>query len=170
MPAGDVAMETESGAKGELETDRSESAAAPPSAPSSGHVTSHEPEAEWMTRLRAVDTILGGEKTVALHQEFLIRNNHTDLQILKTTKVHPHTLTPSHPHTITPSQEAGRNSIIHNATIITNGLMHFGTTSDVFLREHLEWLKRASNWAKFTATASLGLIHYVSSHYVCNFF
>ena len=54
-----------------------------------------------------------------------------------------------------------RNSITHNATVIANGLMHFGTTSDVFLRENLEWLKRASNWAKFSATASLGLIHYV---------
>ena len=54
-----------------------------------------------------------------------------------------------------------RNSITHNATVISNGLMHFGTTSDVFLRENLEWLKRASNWAKFSATASLGLIHYV---------
>ena len=42
-----------------------------------------------------------------------------------------------------------------------NGLMHFGTTSDRFLRENLDWLKRASNWAKFTATGSLGVIHYV---------
>ena len=56
-------------------------------APIVGHETSHDPEPEWMTRLRSVDTILGGEKTVALHQEFLIRNNHTDLQILKKTKV-----------------------------------------------------------------------------------
>ena len=60
------------------------------------------------------------------------------------------------------SQEVARNSITHNATVIANGLMHFGTTSDLFLRENLEWLKRASNWAKFSATASLGLIHYVS--------
>ena len=58
-------------------------------------------------------------------------------------------------------QEVARNSITHNATVIANGLMHFGTTSDVFLRENLEWLKRASNWAKFSATASLGLVHYV---------
>lgn len=56
-------------------------------APSDDQAASHDPEPEWMTRLRSVDTILGGEKTVALHQEFLIRNNHTDLQILKKTKV-----------------------------------------------------------------------------------
>ena len=31
--------------------------------------------------------ILGGETTIALHLEFLIRNNHADLLILKNTKV-----------------------------------------------------------------------------------
>ncbi len=44
-------------------------------------------EEEWITSLRCVSDILGGEKTVALHQEFLIRSNHTDLQILTNTKV-----------------------------------------------------------------------------------
>ena len=29
-------------------------------------------------------------------------------------------------------------------------------------RDNLEWLSRATNWAKFTATASLGCIHNVS--------
>jgi len=30
---------------------------------------------------------------------------------------------------------------------------------DTFLRENLDWLSRATNWAKFTATASIGVIH-----------
>ena len=37
--------------------------------------------------------------------------------------------------------------------------MHSGTTTDTFLRDNLDWLGRATNWAKFTATASLGVIH-----------
>ena len=37
--------------------------------------------------------------------------------------------------------------------------MHSGTTTDTFLRDNLDWLSRATNWAKFTATASLGVIH-----------
>jgi len=37
--------------------------------------------------------------------------------------------------------------------------MHAGTTSDVFLRDNLEWLALASNWSKFSATAGLGVIH-----------
>ena len=78
---------------------------------------------------------------------------------------------------------ASRNSITHNATVMAHGLMQCGTTSDVFLRpdlrssdrdilrylwyicdicdawgKNLEWLAKASNWAKFSATASLGLI------------
>ncbi len=34
-----------------------------------------------------------------------------------------------------------------------------GTTVDMFLRENMDWLSRATNWAKFSATAGLGVIH-----------
>uniref|UniRef100_A0A4W3I0X4 26S proteasome non-ATPase regulatory subunit 1 n=1 Tax=Callorhinchus milii TaxID=7868 RepID=A0A4W3I0X4_CALMI len=85
--------------------------------------------------------ILSGEMSIELHLQFLIRNNNTDLMILKNTK------------------DAVRNSVCHTATVIANSFMHCGTTSDQFLRENLEWLARATNWAKFTATASLGVIH-----------
>ncbi len=54
-----------------------------------------------------------------------------------------------------------RNSICHTSTVICNSFMHCGTTSDQFLRDNLDWLSRATNWAKFTATASLGVIHKV---------
>ena len=37
--------------------------------------------------------------------------------------------------------------------------MNAGTTSDDFLRQNLEWLSRASNWSKFSATAALGVLH-----------
>ncbi|CAB1314310.1 unnamed protein product [Coregonus sp. 'balchen'] len=85
--------------------------------------------------------ILSGEMAIEFHLQFLIRNNNTDLMILKNTK------------------DAVRNSVCHTATVIANSFMHTGTTSDQFLRENLEWLARATNWAKFTATASLGVIH-----------
>lgn len=79
--------------------------------------------------------------TIELHLQFLIRTNHTDMLILKSTK------------------DAVRVSICHTATVIANAFMHSGTTSDQFLRENLEWLARATNWAKLTATASLGVVH-----------
>jgi 26S proteasome regulatory subunit N2 len=37
--------------------------------------------------------------------------------------------------------------------------MNAGTTVDTFLRDNLEWMGRAANWAKFTATASIGVVH-----------
>eukprot|EP00112_Aurelia_sp_Birch-Aquarium-sp1_P023095 Seg675.34_Seg675.31 transcript_id=Seg675.34_Seg675.31/GoldUCD/mRNA.D3Y31 product="26S proteasome non-ATPase regulatory subunit 1" protein_id=Seg675.34_Seg675.31/GoldUCD/D3Y31 len=107
-----------------------------------------EPEREFtdddctlQTRIIKLVEILGGECTINLHLEFLIRNNHADLLVLKSTK------------------DAIRSSICHTATVISNAFMHSGTTSDTFLRSNLEWLSRATNWAKFSATASLGVIH-----------
>lgn len=52
-----------------------------------------------------------------------------------------------------------RNSVCHSAIIFANAVMHKGTTVDAFLRQNLEWLSRATNWAKFSATAGLGVIH-----------
>lgn len=71
------------------------------------------------------------------------RHNHADLQVLKGIK-----------GSVDP-----RVSVCHSATIAANALMHAGTTVDTFLRENLDWLARATNWAKFSATASLGVIH-----------
>lgn len=85
--------------------------------------------------------ILSGETSIALQLQFLVRSNKTDMAILKQTK------------------DSVRVSICHTGTVITNAFMHAGTTSDQFLRENLDWLSRATNWAKFTATASLGVIH-----------
>ncbi|CAF4112084.1 unnamed protein product [Rotaria sordida] len=83
----------------------------------------------------------GGEITIGVHMQFLIKNNHADLLILKQIK------------------DAVRNSVCHTATVIANGYMLSGTTSDQFFRDNLEWLARATNWAKFTAATSLGVIH-----------
>jgi 26S proteasome regulatory subunit N2 len=101
----------------------------------------NEKEKEHQECLEKLHTILSGEISIELHLQFLIRSNHADLLILKQTK------------------ETVRVSICHTATVIANAFMHSGTTSDQFLRDNLEWLARATNWAKLTATASLGVIH-----------
>ncbi|KAF9229179.1 26S proteasome regulatory complex non-ATPase subcomplex Rpn2/Psmd1 subunit [Gyrodon lividus] len=87
--------------------------------------------------------ILGGRESVKLYLEFLKRTNKVDMLILKNSK---DSLEP-------------RSSIYHTALSLQNAFMHAGTTSDVFLRENLEWLGTATNWAKFSATAALGVIH-----------
>ena len=42
---------------------------------------------------------------------------------------------------------------------MANAIMFCGTTCDKFLRENLDWLAKATNWARFTGTASLGVIN-----------
>ncbi|XP_026682841.1 26S proteasome non-ATPase regulatory subunit 1-like [Diaphorina citri] len=101
----------------------------------------NEKEKQLQARITKLSKILSGEVSIDLHLQFLIRSNKTDMLILKNTK------------------ESIRVSICHTATIIANAFMHSGTTSDQFLRDNLEWLARATNWAKLTATASLGVIH-----------
>lgn len=98
---------------------------------------------EEKEHLNLLRTILSGRASIDLHLEFLYRNNRTDLLLLEIIK----------------NAVDSKNSITHNGTVIAHGLMQCGTTSDVFLRKNLEWLAKASNWAKFSATASLGVIH-----------
>lgn len=91
----------------------------------------------------ALHEILNGNRIAELYINFLKKNNQTDMSILKGTK----------------DSLEDRYSIYHSAITFTNAYANCGTTSDRFLRENLDWLGRASNWAKFSATAALGLIH-----------
>ena len=58
-----------------------------PSKPEDSSAPIMDDEPQWICCMRQVIKILGGEVTIAIYQEFIIRNNHTDLQILKNTKV-----------------------------------------------------------------------------------
>lgn len=98
------------------------------------------PHAQRYQRLRG---ILTGSTPIQLYLEFLYTHNHADLQILRNMK----------------GAVEARNSVCHSAVIFANATMHSGTTVDAFLRENLDWLSRATNWAKFNATAGLGVIH-----------
>uniref|UniRef100_A0A803LZB2 26S proteasome non-ATPase regulatory subunit 1 homolog n=1 Tax=Chenopodium quinoa TaxID=63459 RepID=A0A803LZB2_CHEQI len=100
-------------------------------------------EARYAERLTKIKGILSGETSIQLTLQFLYSHNKSDLLILKTIK----------------QSVEMRNSVCHSATIYANAIMHAGTTVDTFLRENLDWLSRATNWAKFSATAGLGVIH-----------
>ncbi|CAH9061721.1 unnamed protein product [Cuscuta epithymum] len=100
-------------------------------------------ETIYAERLEKIKGILSGETAIQLTLQFLYSHNKSDLLILKTIK----------------QSVEMRNSVCHSATIYANAIMHAGTTVDTFLRENLDWLSRATNWAKFSATAGLGVIH-----------
>ncbi|KAL2242534.1 26S proteasome non-ATPase regulatory subunit 1 homolog A [Sesamum indicum] len=109
-----------------------------------GNATIPDPsEAIYAERLTKIRGILSGETSIQLTLQFLYSHNRSDLLILKTIK----------------QSVEMRNSVCHSATIYANAIMHAGTTVDTFLRENLDWLSRATNWAKFSATAGLGVIH-----------
>ena len=92
---------------------------------------------------KLIRKILDGSASITLNLEFLYRNNHTDLSILNKVR----------------DSLEGRNSIFHTAVTFCNAFMNQGTTNDKFFRDNLEWLGKAVNWSKFSATAALGVIH-----------
>ncbi|XP_039055605.1 26S proteasome non-ATPase regulatory subunit 1 homolog A-like [Hibiscus syriacus] len=100
-------------------------------------------EVMYAERLKKIKGILSGEMSIQLTLQFLYSHNKSDLLILKAIK----------------QSVEMRNSVCHSATIYANAIMHAGTTVDTFLRDNLDWLSRATNWAKFSATAGLGVIH-----------
>ncbi|CAD1476900.1 unnamed protein product, partial [Heterotrigona itama] len=140
-PAVKAATEASSSEPAATETENNSNTPAPEEKSQRSVESLNAEEREQQERVDALSSILGGEISIDLHLQFLIRSNHTDMLILKNTK------------------DTIRVSICHTATVIANAYMHSGTTSDQFLRDNLEWLARATNWAKLTATASLGVIH-----------
>jgi len=75
-----------------------------------------EKEKVQQNTIEKLTTILSGEKSIYSHLQFLIRNDKSDMLILKQTK------------------DAVRVSVCHFATVVANGFMHCGTTHDAFLR------------------------------------
>jgi 26S proteasome regulatory subunit N2 len=135
--AGEDAMDTaEAGAAAEAAAPPAAAPAAPPAAP----VEDTTPAGVRRAKLRR---ILSGDAPTALSLEFLSSRNASDLNVFKSLKA---------------SVEV-RNSVCHSAVVLANALAHAGTTCDTFLRDNLDWLSRATNWAKFGATAGLGVIH-----------
>ena len=102
-----------------------------------------KPTANSNTPLAKLHLILSGKISVALGLEFLFRNNNTDIQIMRNTK----------------SSFDSRNSALHSSISLANAIQNSGTTNDEFLRESTDWLFRSANWARFTATAALGVIN-----------
>jgi 26S proteasome regulatory subunit N2 len=90
-----------------------------------------------------VVSVLNGSRSTQLQLEFLYRNNNADMAIMEKTKeclnVH--------------------SSMHHSVLSCANAIMHCGSTNDEFLRKNLDWLGFATNWSKFTAASSLGVIH-----------
>ncbi|KAL1542968.1 26S proteasome non-ATPase regulatory subunit 1 A [Salvia divinorum] len=100
-------------------------------------------EAVYAKRLTKIRGILDEETSIQLTLQFLHSHNKSDLLILKTIK-----------HCV-----VTRDKVCHTATVFANAIMHAGTAVDTFMRENMDWLTRAIDWAKFSAIAGLGVIN-----------
>lgn len=87
--------------------------------------------------------ILEGNVTRDIDNYVLSKLNRTDPNIMK--------------NLVKAVEKSG--SVPHLAVIIANSLMNSHTENDSFLKDNIEWCSKATNWARFTATASLGAIH-----------
>lgn len=94
-------------------------------------------------KLVKLKNVLSGKVTAEQSLDFLCSHNHSDSFVLKKIK----------------QSLDGRSSVCHSALVFANAIAHSGTAIDTFLRENLDWLARASAWAKFSATSCLGVIH-----------
>jgi len=99
--------------------------------------------------LEQAQKILIGGFSAELALSFLHKQSHADRLILENLK---RALEER-------SSGSSRNSVLHGAAVVTHAYLYAGTTNDSFLRDYLDWMKKASNWAKFSATASLGVVH-----------
>lgn len=94
-------------------------------------------------RLGKLEKVLTEGFDTDLILNFLFKENRSDVSVLNDIK----------------SKTDGRTNVLHNATVVAHAYMNSGTTQDNFLRDNLEWLRKANNWAKFTAVASIGVVH-----------
>lgn len=113
------------------------------SSASQGLLTSLIKELKERNYNESVIEILTGLPTCDYYNTFLLNNKNIDIGLLNKCK----------------SSLDGKFSLFHTAVSVTNGFMHAGTTDNSFIKANLPWLGKAQNWAKFTATASLGVIH-----------
>jgi 26S proteasome regulatory subunit N2 len=89
----------------------------------------------YQQRLQQLNRVLVRGFSSELALSFLHKHNKADRLIVETLK-----------KTLEERSSGSRSSILHHAAIISHGYLYAGTTNDSFLRENLDWMKKASNW------------------------
>lgn len=66
---------------------------------------------------------------------FLHKQNHADRSVVEWIK-----------QKLEERSSSTARSLLHNATVVAHSYVYAGTTNDAFLRDNLDWMKKASNW------------------------
>ena len=91
-------------------------------------------EATWAHFTNA-HRILTGGFTSELSLSFLYKNSNSDKLLMSNLK-----------KSLEEQRTMSRNSVLHNCAVTAHGYLNAGTTDDLFLRDNLDWMKKASNW------------------------
>ena len=89
---------------------------------------------EHWTHLESAKRILSGGLASELALSFMHKNTNSDTLIMQNLKK------------ALEERGSSRNSLLHNCAVLTHSYLNAGTTNDAFLRDNLEWMKKASNW------------------------
>ncbi|KAL8437901.1 hypothetical protein ACSSS7_000624 [Eimeria intestinalis] len=106
----------------------------------------------YTRKLAVLRSIVSGSASVDFTLQFLNRKSNTDLQLLDLYK-------PEADAVVQQNSLDARLSLLHHGLLLAHALQQSGTGCDTFLRRNLEWMGRAANWSKYSATASIGAIH-----------
>lgn len=102
-----------------------------------------EGEDIFKDRVAKLKKILSDGFETDLKLNFLFKNCKTDASIIQSIR----------------TATENKSSVLHNACVISHAFTNAGTTNDEFLRNNINWLGKAKNWAKFTAVGSMGVVH-----------
>jgi len=90
---------------------------------------------EHADRWSQVFRVLTGGFSSELALSFLHKQSQADRLIMENLK-----------KSLEERSSGGRSSLLHNAAVMTHAYLYAGTTNDSFLRDYLDWMKKASNW------------------------
>ncbi len=90
---------------------------------------------EYADRWSQVSRVLTGGFSSELALSFLHKQSQADRLIMENLK-----------KSLEERGSGGRSSLLHNAAVMTHAYLYAGTTNDSFLRDYLDWMKKASNW------------------------
>lgn len=90
---------------------------------------------EYADRWSQVSRVLTGGFSSELALSFLHKQSQADRLIMENLK-----------KSLEERGSGGRSSLLHNAAVLTHSYLYAGTTNDSFLRDYLDWMKKASNW------------------------
>lgn len=96
--------------------------------------TSEEGGGKWTTAMDQGLRVLQGGFAAELAVSFLHKQSAADRHYMESIKK------------ALEERTSSRQAALHTAAVVTHSYLYAGTTNDSFLRDYLDWMKKASNW------------------------